>query len=76
MDEQKPSPQPDPVHQPGTGKGEQKPTTEGKEAGRDDAGTTGQANRPVGTTTASTSTGVNPDAENPVDPSSPHMPTP
>ncbi|MGI9060557.1 MAG: hypothetical protein ACR2H5_18490 [Ktedonobacteraceae bacterium] len=76
MDEQKAQPQPDPVHQPGTGKGEEKPKTEGKEAGRHNTGTTGEANRPAGKTTAQTSTGVNPTKENPVDPESPHLPTP
>ena len=74
MDEQKPSPQPDPVHQPGTGKGEEKPDTEGKQPGRQDTGTEGDANRPVGTSTPEDSTGVSP--KGPVDPESPHMPTP
>lgn len=77
MDEQKPStPQPNPTHTPGTGKGEEKVSTEGKHPGRKDTDTTGEANRPSGTSTAKDSTGVNADKENPVDPASPHMPAP
>lgn len=75
-DEQTPQPQPDPTHQPATGKGEEKSRTEGKEAGRKRTGQTGKANRPAGKTTASTSTGINPKDEEPVDPKSPHLPTP
>ncbi len=75
MDEQqKPPLQPDPVHQPGTGKGEEKPKDEGKSTGRQESGTTGQANRPAGTSTPQDSTGVNP--KGPVDPESPQMPAP
>jgi hypothetical protein len=64
-----------PSHDAGTGKGEEKRSTEGKEAGRHDAGTT-HADRPAGTSTARDSTSINPEAENPIDPNSPHMPTP
>ena len=75
MDEQQqPSPQPDPVHQPGTGKGEEKLTNEGKDAGRQETGSTGDANRPAGISTPKDSTGVNP--KDPVDPESPYMPAP
>ena len=75
MDEQqKPPPQPEPVHQPGTGKGEEKPKDEGKNSGRQESGTTGEANRPAGTSTPKDSTGVNP--KGPVDPESPQMPPP
>ena len=75
MDEQqKPPSQPDPVHQPGTGKGEEKAKDEGKNAGRQESGTTGEANRPSGTSTPQDSTGVNP--KGPVDPESPQMPAP
>lgn len=76
MEEQNPSTQPSPSHTPGTGKGEEKRKTQGKETGRQDVDSTGEANRPAGTTTAQTSTGINPDKENPVDPASPHLPTP
>jgi hypothetical protein len=73
MDEQKQSA---PAHQPGANKGEEKPKSEGKESGRQDTGTTGQANRPSGKSTGKDSTSINPEKENPVDPQSPHMPTP
>ena len=75
MDEQQQSPTSSkPTHQPGTGKGEEKVKTQGKEPGRKDTGTTGKASRPKGKSTARDSTGVNP--KGPVDPQSPHMPTP
>ena len=78
MDEQTkpPTPQPDPAHTPATGKGEEKPMVEGKEAGRHDTGSTGQADRPAGKSSGADSTGVNPAKENPQDPQSPHMPAP
>jgi hypothetical protein len=78
MDEQQkpPTPQPDPAHTPATGKGEEKPREEGKEPGRHDTGTTGQADRPAGTATGATSTSINPDKETSQDPESPHMPAP
>jgi hypothetical protein len=76
MDEQNPQTPPNPAHQPGTAKGEEKPKTEGREPGRQDPGSTGKAERPTGKTTGRESTGVNADKENPVDPESPHMPAP
>ncbi len=76
MEEQKSPTPPNPVHTPGTDKGEEKTRTDGKEPGRHDTGTTGQANRPSGKTTARDVTGVNPDNENPVDPASPNIPAP
>ncbi|MBA2284895.1 MAG: hypothetical protein H0W02_05395, partial [Ktedonobacteraceae bacterium] len=57
-----------------TGKGEEKAKKEGKQPGRQEAGTTGEAKRPAGTSTAKDSTGVNP--KEPVDPESPHIPAP
>jgi len=63
-----------PSHQPGTGKGEEKVKSQGKEPGRKDTGTTGKASRPKGKSTARDSTGINP--KEPVDPQSPHLPTP
>ena len=76
MDEQDSPTPPNPAHTPGTGSGEEKPQTEGTEPGRQDTGTTGEANRPTGKTTGRESTGINADKENPVDPNSPHMPAP
>ena len=73
-EQQTPNPLTNPTHQPGTGKGEEKLKDEGKNAGRQDAGTTGDANRPAGTSTPKDSTGVNP--KDPVDPESPHIPAP
>jgi hypothetical protein len=64
-----------PAHDWGTGKGEEKASTEGKESGRHEAGTT-HADRPAGTSTARDSTSINPDAEDPIDPNSPNMPAP
>jgi hypothetical protein len=64
-----------PSHDAGTGKGEEKSSFEGKEAGRHDAGTT-HADRPAGTSTARDSTSINPDDKDPIDPAMPNMPTP
>lgn len=63
----------DPVHAPGARKGEDIVDDEGKESGREDAGTTG-AGRPTGTSTGRDSTRVNPDKADPIDPASPKMP--
>jgi len=63
-----------PTHTPGTSKGEEVLNKEGKEAGRYDSGTTGKAKRPAGKSTGRDSTSLNP--SNPVDPNSPHLPTP
>ncbi|MGI8918508.1 MAG: hypothetical protein ACR2H6_07885 [Pyrinomonadaceae bacterium] len=49
-----------PTHTTGTAKGEDVKDRDGKEAGRDDAGTTG-AGRPTGTSTARDSTSINPE---------------
>ncbi len=73
-EQQTPKTQTNPAHQPGTRKGEEIAQQEGKEEGRHDAGTTGAAQRPAGTSTADNSTGVNP--KNPVDPQSPNLQTP
>jgi hypothetical protein len=62
-----------PAHDSGTGKGEEKSSTEGKEGGRHDLGET-HADRPAGGSTARDSTTINPDSENPIDPTSPKMP--
>lgn len=62
-----------PSHDSGTGKGEEKSTWEGKEAGREDAGTS-HADRPAGTSMARDSTSINPDDRDPIDPESPNMP--
>lgn len=63
--------QPDPVHEPGTRKGEDVKDKEGKESGRQDEGATGNK-RPAGTSTARDSTKINP--QDPIDPDSPNMP--
>lgn len=75
MDKEHDSTSKSPSHDMGTGKGEEKSSMEGKEAGRHDAGTT-HADRPAGTSTARDSTSINPDAEDPIDPDSPNMPAP
>ena len=62
-----------PAHDMGTGKGEEKSSAEGKEAGRQDHATT-HADRPAGGSTARDSTSINPDDRNPIDPQSPNMP--
>jgi hypothetical protein len=49
-----------PTHSPGTRKGENIKDDEGKEPGREDAGTT-HANRPAGTSDARDSTAINPE---------------
>ncbi len=73
MEEQKNPMSPEPTHQEGTGKGEEKAKQEGKEPGRQDTGTEG-AGRPTGKATPRTSTSVNP--KEPIDPESPPLPTP
>lgn len=62
-----------PAHDSGTGKGEEKSSTEGKEAGRHEHGDT-HADRPAGGSTARDSTSINADDRNPIDPKSPKMP--
>lgn len=59
-------------HGAGTGKGEEKVSTEGKEAGRYDEGETG-ADRPTGGSTARDSTGISAEDAEPVDPDSPNL---
>ena len=49
-----------PAHSTGVARGEDIKDRDGKEAGRDDEGTTG-AGRPAGSSTARDSTGINPD---------------
>ncbi len=73
-EQQAPKTPPEPIHQPGTGKGEEKASSEGKEAGRQDAGTQGEAQRPSGTSTGRDSSSVSP--TKPIDPDSPNIPTP
>ncbi len=63
-------------HTPGTAKGEEKVSDEGKEAGRfdkeaeDDSGT----GRPSGGSTARDSTSINPEDREPIDPAMPNLP--
>jgi hypothetical protein len=73
-EQQAPKTPPEPVHQPGTGKGEEKVNTETKEAGRKDTGTQGGAKRPSGASTGRDSSAVSP--SKPIDPESPNIPTP
>lgn len=73
-EQQAPKTLPEPVHQPGVGKGEEKVSKEKKEAGRQDTGTQGEAQRPTGTSTGRDSSSVSP--TKPIDPESPNMPTP
>jgi hypothetical protein len=72
-EEKKPTPPPEPEHQPGTRKGEEMPRKEGKEAGRHEAGSQ-KAGRPVGKSKGRDSSGVTP--KEPEDPKSPNIPTP
>ena len=74
MDEQKDMP--GPAHMPGTRKGEELKEHEGKEPGRHEDESGSGTDRPAGTSSARDSTSVSPDAEEPIDPASPHMPTP
>jgi len=62
-----------PAHQPGTRKGEELTEKEGLEPGREEK-TVDKAGRPAATSNARYSTGINPDAEDPIDPSMPNMP--
>lgn len=62
-----------PSHDTGTGKGEGKSSTEGKEGGRHDMGET-HADRPAGTSTQRDSTSINPEDRDPIDPNSPNLP--
>jgi hypothetical protein len=62
-----------PSHDSGTGKGEEKSSTEGKESGRHEHATT-HADRPAGGSTARDSTSINPENMDPIDPNSPKMP--
>ena len=62
-----------PSHNAGTGKGEEKSSSEGKEAGRHDLGTS-HANRPAGGSTMRDSTSINPEDRDPQDPNSPNFP--
>jgi hypothetical protein len=71
MDEQQTPPEP--VHQPGTSKGEEASRNKGEEPGRQDADAAG-ADRPASGSTGRYSTGVNP--QEPIEPESPSVPTP
>ncbi len=54
-----------------TRRGEDVVNEEGKEPGRQDAGTQGPSERPVGTSTQRDATGVDP--QDPIDPESPNL---
>jgi hypothetical protein len=72
-DEKRPGQPPEPVHQPGTEKGEEQMHKEGKEAGRHHTGYEG-ADRPTGKSTGRSSSGAAP--EEPKEPESPNIPPP
>ena len=61
------------AHEPGANKGEEAVSDQGKESGRHETGTDASG-RPTGTRTARDSTGINADAEEPIDEKMPHMP--
>ncbi|EFH88567.1 hypothetical protein [Ktedonobacter racemifer] len=65
----------EPVHQSGTGKGEEAMQKTGQEAGRHDTGISG-AQRRTGKASGRFSTGINPKKEEPIDPNSPYLPAP
>ena len=60
-------------HDWGTNKGEEAASDQGKEPGRENK-TTDDSGRPTATRTARDSTGINADAEEPIDEKMPHMP--
>jgi hypothetical protein len=62
-----------PSHDWGTGKGEEKSSAEGKEAGRHDHADT-HADRSAGGSMARDATSINAENEDPIDPASPKMP--
>ena len=62
-----------PAHDRGTGKGEEKNSLEGKEAGRHEHDET-HAERPAGGSMARDATSINPEDRAPQDPNSPHLP--
>ncbi len=62
-----------PAHQPGTHKGEELDKAEGPEAGREEKHEDAHGS-PVGTSNARYSTGINSEAEDPIDPNMPNMP--
>ena len=61
-----------PAHDTGTRKGEEMYSSHG-EPGRHRSGRSG-ADRPAGYSTARSSTGINPDDREPIDPRMPHIP--
>jgi len=60
-------------HTPGTAKGEEKVSDEGKEEGRHDHDDS-EGNRPSGGSTARDSTSINPEDREPIDPDMPNLP--
>lgn len=60
-------------HTTGTPKGEEAASNYGDEAGRENE-STDDSGRPTATRTARDSTGINSDAEDPIDEKMPHMP--
>jgi hypothetical protein len=63
---------PEPVHEPGSMRGEEAARKLGVEPGRQE--TTTQEGRRIGTSTPRFATGINPDDRKPIDPRSPFLP--
>ena len=61
------------AHEPGANKGEEAASDQGKESGRRETGTD-ENDRPTGTHTSRDSTGINAEAEEPIDEKMPNMP--
>jgi hypothetical protein len=66
---------PEPAHQPGTRKGEERAMKEDQEPGRHKTGIRG-AGRPTGKSTGRDYTGINPKDREPIDQASPTIPPP
>lgn len=60
------------THTKDTAKGKEIKETDGQESGRQDTGMTDKG-RPTGESTARDATGINPEAEEPIDPASPTL---
>ena len=68
---------PEPIHQPGTSRGEEQIEKLGREPGREKSGGgSSGAGRPAGKATPRFVTGINPDDRKPIDPNSVYLPPP
>ena len=66
---------PQPTHEPGTTKGEERVEQMGRGPDRQDSGTN-EAGRATGTSTPNDYTGIDPESKGPIDPDSPILTTP